>query len=73
MASVRTFFEGVWIARGCVSNANTRHRNEMRGKSHAVLISHPFSFTEHQEAKYSILPERDRKIVHETVSRDVCV
>lgn len=52
MASVRTFFEGVWIAKGGGgSNAKARHRNEMRGKSHAVLISDPFSFMKRQEAK----------------------
>lgn len=61
MASVRTFFEGEYIARGVVSDANTRHRNNMRGKSHAVLISNPFSFMKHQEAKWSLLPKRVRK------------
>lgn len=44
MASVRTFFEGVWIARGVVNNAKARHSNEMRDKSHAVPISNPFRY-----------------------------
>lgn len=47
MASVRTFFEGVWIARGGVNKAKTRHRNEMKNKSHDVLISNSFSFFRH--------------------------
>lgn len=61
MSSVRTFFEGECVARGVVSNANTRHRNNMRGESHAVLISNPFSFMKRQEAKWSLLPKRVRK------------
>lgn len=55
------FLRGCGLQRRGVSSVKARHRNKMGSKSHAILISNPFSFMKHQETKLSMFPEGARK------------